>query len=206
LVLRDKFLFQLFSHKLRAVDLTCLRSIFEKNYPVVRAPVVRDSRLAAVMVVLYANKDKIFVLMTLRSKHLKIHPGEMSFPGGRYEDNDGDLLSTALRETKEEIGLDLGNISVNAKLPVVTTLTGYKITPYVAIVQERPRIGKLSDEVESAFEIPLFKLLSTKQRYDDVGENMYVFWHGAKRIWGASAKVLQEIERLCSISDRDPTK
>ena len=188
------------------MDLTCLRNIMEKNYPVARDPVARDSRLAAVMVVLYANKDKIFVLMTLRSKHLKIHPGEMSFPGGRYEDNDGDLLSTALRETKEEIGLDLGNVSVNAKLPVVTTLTGYKITPYVAIVQERPRIGKLNDEVESAFEIPLFKLLSTKQRYDDVGENMYVFWHGAKRIWGASSKVLQEIERLCPISDRDLTK
>ena len=178
----------------------------EKKYPVTKDPVVRDSRLAAVMVVLYVNNDQIFVLMTLRSKHLKIHPGEMSFPGGRYEDNDGDLLSTALRETKEEIGLDLGNISVNAKLPVVTTLTGYKITPYVAIVKERPRIGKLNDEVESAFEIPLFKLLSTKQRYDDVGENMYAFWHGAKRIWGASSKVLQEIERLCSISDRDPTK
>ena len=64
--------------------------------------------------------------MTLRSKQLKIHPGEMSFPGGRYEEEDGNLLSTALRETREEIGLDLNGVLVNATLPVVTTLTGYQ--------------------------------------------------------------------------------
>merc|ERR1711969_524512 len=105
-----------------------------------------------------------FFLMTLRSKQLKIHPGEMSFPGGRYENEDGDLLSTALRETKEEIGLELDDVLINATLPVVTTLTGYKVTPYVAILQTLPRIGELSDEVESIFKIPLLKLLSTKQK------------------------------------------
>jgi len=153
------------------------------------------------MVVLYLSNDKIFVLMTLRSKHLKIHPGEMSFPGGRYEDKDGDLLSTALRETKEEIGLELDDMLINATLPVVTTLTGYEITPYVAILQTLPRIGELSDEVEGVFEIPLFKLLSTKQRniHDKARESKYVYWHGTNCVWGASAKILQEIECLRSI-------
>jgi 8-oxo-dGTP pyrophosphatase MutT (NUDIX family) len=150
------------------------------------------------MVVLYVNNDKIFVLMTLRSKQLKIHPGEMSFPGGRYEEEDGDLLSTALRETKEEIGLKLDDTLVNATLPVVTTLTGYQITPYVAILGTCPSIGELSDEVEDIFEIPLFDLLSTKQRNTSgkTGESKYVYWHNTNCIWGASAKILGDIECL----------
>ena len=147
-----------------AVDLISLKTKMEKHHPVVRGPVEWSPRIASVMVVLYVANENIFVLMTLRSKHLKIHPGEMSFPGGRYEDGDGDLLSTALRETKEEIGLELDDVLINATLPVVTTLTGYEVTPYVAILQTLPRIGELSDEVESVFEIPLLELLSTKQR------------------------------------------
>ena len=139
--------------------------------------------------------------MTRRSRHLKIHPGEMAFPGGRYEGEDSDLLSTALRETKEEVGLELDETLTSATLPIVKTLTGYEITPYVTILSWRPRIGELSDEVEEVFEIPLTQLLSTQKpnaRYK-VEENQYVYWHGTNRIWGASAKILQEIERLRTI-------
>jgi 8-oxo-dGTP pyrophosphatase MutT (NUDIX family) len=173
----------------------------ENHYPVVRGPVIWSPRIASVLVVLYLKNDKIFVLMTLRSKQLKIHPDEMSFPGGRYEEEDGDLLSTAIRETREEIGLNLNDVLINATLPVVTTLTGYEITPYVAILLARPIIGELSDEVESVFEIPLFDLLSTKKRNTSskIGESKYVYWNNVNCIWGASAKILGEIERLRSI-------
>ena len=180
------------------MDLIALKNKMVNHHPVVREPVVWSPRTASVMVVLYVNKDRIFVLMTLRSKQLKIHPGEMSFPGGRYEEEDGDLLSTALRETKEEIGLKLDDTLVNATLPVVTTLTGYQITPYVAILGTCPSIGELSDEVEDIFEIPLFDLLSTKQRNTSgkTGESKYVYWHSTNCIWGASAKILGDIECL----------
>ena len=183
------------------MNLVSLKTKMENNHPVVRDPVTWSPRIASVMVVLYLDDDKIFVLMTLRSKQLKIHPGEMSFPGGRYEEKDGDLLSTALRETREEIGLDLNDVLINATLPVVTTLTGYEITPYVAILLAPPTIGELSDEVESVFEIPLFDLLSTKQKNTSgkAGESKYVYWDSANCIWGASAKILGDIERLRSI-------
>ena len=183
------------------MDLISLKTKMENHHPVVRGPVAWSPQIASVMVVLYLSDDKIFVLMTLRSKHLKIHPGEMSFPGGRYEDEDGDLLSTALRETKEEIGLELDDVLINATLPVVTTLTGYEVTPYVAILQTLPRIGELSDEVESVFEIPLLELLSTKQRNlsGKAREGKYVYWYGTNCVWGASAKILREIECLRSI-------
>jgi len=183
------------------VDLISLKTKIGKHHPVVREPVEWNPRAASVLVVLYVVNENIFVLMTLRSKLLKIHPGEMSFPGGRYEDEDGDLLSTALRETKEEIGLELDDVLINATLPVVTTLTGYEVTPYVVILEELPMVGELSDEVESIFEIPLLELLSTKQRNlsGKAGESKYVYWYGTNCVWGASAKILREIECLCSI-------
>jgi len=183
------------------MDLNFLKNKMENYHPVIREPVTWSPLIASVMVVLYVHNEKVFVLMTLRSKKLKIHPGEMSFPGGRYEKMDGDLLSTALRETKEEIGLDLHDVLINATLPIVTTLTGYKITPYVATLQTRPIVGELSDEVENIFEIPLLELLSTKQRNTSgkSGESKYVYWHNTNCIWGASAKILGDIECLRSI-------
>ena len=110
-------------------------------------------------------------------------------------------MSTALRETKEEIGSELDDVLINATLPVVTTRTGYEVTPYVAILQTLPRIGELSNEVESVFEIPLLELLSTKQRNlsGKTRESKYVYWHGTNCVWGASAKILREIECLRSI-------
>ena len=197
----SRALFQRMNCEWFVVDLITLKTKMEKYHPVVREPVEWSPRTASVMVVLYVSNDKVFVLMTLRSKKLKIHPGEMSFPGGRYEKDDGDLLSTAIRETKEEIGLELDDVLINATLPVVTTLTGYEITPYVATLRARPAIGELSDEVESLFEIPLFDLLSTKQRNASckTGESKYVYWNSTNCIWGASAKILGDIERLRSI-------
>ena len=66
------------------MDLFIFKAKLKNQYPVVREPVVIDPRIASVMVVLFIHSSKIFILMTLRSKHLKIHPGEMAFPGGRY--------------------------------------------------------------------------------------------------------------------------
>ena len=160
------------------MDLFLLKTKLENRHPVVRASIDEQPSTASVLVVLFIHNDKIFVLMTLRSKHLKIHPGEMAFPGGRYEKEDGDLLSTALRETKEEVGLELDESLISSTLPIVQTLTGYKVTPYVTILPERPVIGELSDEVEEVFEIPLVKLFSSQQRNPQhkMEENMFIYW------------------------------
>ena len=182
------------------MDIFLLKTKLENHYPVIRTSAAEHLPVASVLVVLFIHNDKTFVLMTRRAKHLKIHPGEMAFPGGRYEKEDGDLLSTALRETKEEVGLELDKSLISATLPIVQTLTGYEITPYVTILPVRPRIGELSDEVEEVFEIPLVKLLSTQQRNPRfrAEENMFIYWHGTNRIWGASAKILQKIEHIRS--------
>ena len=183
------------------MDIFLLKTKLENHHPVVRQSVAGHPQTASVLVVLFSHDNKTFVLMTRRARHLKIHPGEMAFPGGRYEEKDGNLLSTALRETKEEVGLELDESLISATLPIVQTLTGYEITPYVTILPMRPRIGALSDEVEEVFEIPLVKLFSTQQqnaRYK-TEENMFVYWHGIHRVWGASAKILHKIEHLRSL-------
>ena len=183
------------------MDLLIFKTKLKNLYPVSRDLVVADPLIASVVVLLFNFDNKVFVLMTRRSKQLKIHPGEMSFPGGRYEEEDGNLLNTALRETREEIGMNFDESQVSATLPIVRTLTGYVITPYVIILQERPQVGKLSDEVDEVFEIPLVNLLLTQIENAEYKEeeNKYVYWHDTNRIWGASAKILQEIERLRTI-------
>ena len=183
------------------MDLLIFKTKLKNLYPVSRDLVVADPLIASVVVLLFNFDNKVFVLMTRRSKQLKIHPGEMSFPGGKYEEEDGNLLNTALRETREEVGMNFDESQVSATLPIVRTLTGYVITPYVIILQERPQVGELSDEVDEVFEIPLVYLLLTQIENAEYKEeeNKYVYWHDTNRIWGASAKILQEIERLRTI-------
>ena len=180
------------------MDLLLIATKIKKDYPLARETVTRHPKCAAVLVILFIGNNNAHVLMTKRARHLKAHPGEISFPGGVMEADDDDLLDTALRETWEEIGLQLPVSSVVGKLPLVHTLTGYEVTPFVTILEAPPDLQSLSGEVEEILQIPLAPLLATHER--DVrfepkkGMVVYIFKH--HRIWGASAKILQQIEQL----------
>jgi 8-oxo-dGTP pyrophosphatase MutT (NUDIX family) len=110
-------------------------------------------------------------------------------------------MDTALRETLEEIGLEVDTSQVIGCLPRVQTRTGFEITPYVAILQSLPNLTISENEVLEVLEMPLTALLSTHQR--DVGykpsEKMVVYWYECHRVWGASAKILRQIENLIGI-------
>lgn len=180
------------------MDLFLITTKLKKDFPLVREQVAVHPQRAAVLVVLFMQNQKAHVLMTKRALHLKTHAGEISFPGGVVEEEDDDLLATALRETHEEVGLQLTSAQVISCLPQVVTLTGFEVTPFVAVLNDIPRIDLLSEEVEEVLPIPLAPLLATHQR--DVGfkpsEGMVVYWFKHHRIWGASAKILQRIEKL----------
>lgn len=183
------------------MDLFMITTNLQNRFPVVREPVDLHAQRAAVLVILFNKHGKTHVLMTKRSLELKIHAGEISFPGGVMELEDEHLLNTALRETKEEIGLEVDPSQVIGCLPKVQTLTGFEITPYVAIIPSLPKLTVSEAEVHETLEMPLTALLSTHQR--DVGykpsEKMVVYWFHCHRIWGASAKILRQIENLTSI-------
>ena len=181
------------------MNLSNLRMRLTREYPVTRKSAEPHPLIAAVLIILYPKHNKTHVLMIKRGLDLKVHPGEIAFPGGVYKEEDEHLLGTALRETHEELGLELEENKVVACLPTVQTRIGFEITPFAAILPNVPLYNDESDEVDEVLEIPLTSLLSTQQK--DVGykpsEEMIVYWHRHHRIWGASAKILQRIEKLC---------
>lgn len=140
------------------------------------------------------------IIMTSKSTSLKIHAGEMSFPGGKVDDSDENLLYTALRETREEIGLGIQRKHVLGRLEAVRTRnSGFLITPFVAMLDERP-LMRPNSEVSQIFELPLGALLDTASADTDPSHNpvsgMYAFdsddLHG-NTVWGASALILKQI-------------
>jgi 8-oxo-dGTP pyrophosphatase MutT (NUDIX family) len=180
------------------MDLFMFTTNLKNHFPVVREPVELHAQRAAVLVILFNKNAKAHILMTKRALDLKIHPGEISFPGGVIEIEDEHLMNTALRETLEEIGLEVEPSKVIGRLPKVQTRTGFEITPFVAILPSLPELTPCEEEVHEVLEMPLTALLSTHQR--DIGfkpsDEMVVYWYKCHRIWGASAKILRQIENL----------
>ena len=176
------------------MDLELLRSSLSSRID----PVIDHygtNNLASILVVIYGENP--IVVMTEKPKHLKLHAGEISFPGGKFDSNDSDLLETALRETREEIGLKISKNQVIGQLdPVVTLNSGFTILPFVSIVDKIMPLSANS-EVEKILHIPLESFLKTMA--DDPNpshkriQEMYTFEYQNKIIWGASARILKQI-------------
>ena len=152
-------------------------------------------RLASILVVIY-GRDPIIV-MTEKPKHMKFHAGEISFPGGKLDSMDSDLLQTALRETSEEIGLTISKDQVIGQLePVVTLNSGFLILPFISIVDTIPPLSA-NCEVEKIFHIPLESFLKTESKDPDPSHNiiqeMFTFEYQNQIVWGASARILKQI-------------
>ena len=155
-------------------------------------------RLASVLVVIYGKEP--IIIMTEKPKHMKFHAGEISFPGGKLDTNDSDLLQTALRETSEEIGLAITRKQVTGQLePVVTLNSGFLILPFISVIDEIPTLAA-NPEVEKIFHITLEPFLKTMANDPDPSHNliqeMYTFEYQNQIVWGASARILKQIQNL----------
>ena len=181
------------------MDLFIITTKLKNEFPLTQRAIQPYPQKAAVLVILYPKNNKTHVLMTKRALHLKSHPGEISFPGGVYEeDKDSDLLATALRETAEEVGATIEASKVIAELPIVKTRLGFEITPFVCVISETLEFDPEEDEVDEILEIPFNPLLSSQQRDVDFSpeKDMVMYWFKHHRIWGASAKILLKIQQL----------
>ena len=157
--------------------------------------------LAAVLIPLVPRGDEINVLLTQRTAHLKDHPSQISFPGGRVDPEDEDAIATALRETEEEIGLHRRHVEVIGVLPEYVTGTGFQVTPVVALVH--PPFELTADEFEVAeiFEVPMSFLMdgANHQRRSAVlpsrpgRRSFYAMPFGDYFIWGATAAMLRNL-------------
>ena len=118
----------------------------------IRKRMAETLRPAGVLVPVIERAAGLSVLLTQRSAELKHHAGQVSFPGGRMEDHDSDVVQTALRETHEEVGIPPEAVAVVGYLAPMPTITGYAITSVVGLVDEGVSLRIDTTEVEYAFE------------------------------------------------------
>lgn len=151
---------------------------------------------AAVMVPILRRESGLHVLFTRRADHLRAHRGQVSFPGGRFEAADQQLVNTALRETEEEIGLSRAHVEVIGCLDDYPTITRYLVTPVVAIIDAPPDFYADKGEVAEIFEIPLAHLLkrqSYRRRFftkEGVRVPFFQIEYAGYVVWGATAGML----------------
>lgn len=156
---------------------------------------------ASVLFPLVPRADGFFVLLTQRTDHLRDHPGQISFPGGRVEPEDLSPEHTALREAREEIGLAPEHIEVIGYLPDYCTITGYRVTPVVAIVTPPFELTPDVYEVAQVFEVPLDFLLDpiNHQEHailrDGKPRRFFAMSYGSYFIWGATAGIIMSLHR-----------
>ena len=151
---------------------------------------------AAVLVAVIERAGALSVLLTRRAERLARHAGQISFPGGRADPEDGTPQKTALREAEEEIGLPASQVEIVGRLDDYLVGTGYRITPVVGFVAAPPSFEADTREVAEVFEVPLpFVLEPANYRRDKmtiggVERRFYVLPYEAYHIWGATAAIL----------------
>lgn len=150
-------------------------------------------RPASVLLPIYGSRPHI--IMTVKSEQMRIHAGEASFPGGKPEYTDVDLCHTALRETREEIGLHVDHQSIIGQLDAVRTLNSkFLILPFVAVLDSVPRLSP-NVEVCRILQMPLEPLLDTLEPDTGHGPNTFNLYYKDMIIWGASARMLYQIKQ-----------
>ena len=165
-------------------------------------------RPASVLLPLIMHTGEPTLLLTKRTERLQDHAGQVSFPGGGREPQDSDPIATALRETREEIGLEPEHVEVVGYLRGYLTVTGYAVTPVVGLV--RPGFSLVTDplEVAEVFEVPLVFLADPKHREVQTREfggrpaSFYLFRYRDQTIWGATAAML--VNFLDTLSEDEP--
>ena len=161
---------------------------------------------AAVLVPIVEHPGQPTVLLTQRATQLRNHAGQVSFPGGRIEAKDGSPTAAALREAYEEIGLEASCVSVVGFLTDHVVISGFRVTPVVAMVRPGFKLLLDAQEVADTFEVPLAFVLDPRNhrprvhrfRAYNAEARMFDIPYGNRNIWGATAGMLVTLYRVCT--------
>ncbi len=149
---------------------------------------------ASVLVPLFWRRGTWRLLLIRRPEDAPTHRGQIAFPGGRLDDDDPDHLYTALREAREELGLNPLAVEIIGELPKqVTTSTGFEIHPYVGLLQEPFPLSPDPREVDEVITAPLNRFQS---RYRLPGEKPRYPYGDGEVIWGATAAIIERLMRF----------
>lgn len=175
-----------------------LRHVLKKDYFAIDKKLPNACKVAGVLVIIHPLNNIPHIVLTKRSLRLKDHAGQISFPGGNLEVEDLSPLDTALRETREEIGLEIHRDTIIGGLDSVQTSTSkYVIYPYVTMVESRLYL-RANDEVEKILNIPIPNILDILLQYSLATDGstyrrgIHIPWED-EVIWGATATILKQL-------------
>ena len=156
-------------------------------------------RQAAVLLPLYENEAGPHLVLTKRTQLVPTHKGEIAFPGGGFEEADGDLLATAMREAREEIGLDPQDVEILGTLDdTVTVSSKHVVRPFVGFVPH-PYPYRLDPfEIERLILLPISTLLRGAPFREEIWEregrpvSVFFYEHDRETVWGLTARILKQ--------------
>jgi 8-oxo-dGTP pyrophosphatase MutT (NUDIX family) len=154
---------------------------------------------AAVLVLLFSHHNRLYTILIKRAEYEGPHSGQIGFPGGKYEPEDMDLLTTSLRETAEETGMDASKITIIGRLTTLEIpVSNFEVHPFIGCTEKKPVFNPDPAEVEYLIEADLNLLVNPKikkTRIVNLGEQLielpYYDYLG-NHIWGATAMMLSE--------------
>jgi 8-oxo-dGTP pyrophosphatase MutT (NUDIX family) len=160
-------------------------------------------RPAAVLVGVVDRAGEAHVILTLRAAHLRKHSSQIAFPGGAVDPTDASLEAAAVREAQEEIDLDPAFVEPVGRLPDYLTMTGFRITPVLAIVRPGYKLRPNPEEVDSVFDVPLSFLMERRNHirqsrmWEGRERHYYTMPYKDRFIWGVTAGIVRTLfERL----------
>jgi 8-oxo-dGTP pyrophosphatase MutT (NUDIX family) len=180
-----------------------VRGVRERLQKRVPASAPRELRPAAVLIPILVEPQGHSLLLTRRAETLRRQPGDISFPGGAVDSSDATPLETALRESREEVGLDSEAVALLGQMDERATVTGFRITPFVGAILG-PYAFEPNHEVDELLKVPITALsdpsvLSIEKRwFGGRSRDVYHYRYREHDIWGITGQLVKDFLEMIS--------